>query len=82
VLRYLPIGKEAIVEDIKGCIAAEEIDALAPRLRPLFFDEYSSGTRDVAEQISSLDMTDSNIRLLVLSEFGEFLKLLFFLTTG
>jgi hypothetical protein len=76
MLRYLPIGKEAVIEDMKGCIGAEEIDALASRLRPLFSDEYSSGTRDVAAQLSSLDMTESNIRLLVLSEFSEFFNLL------
>lgn len=72
----LPIGKEAVVEDLKGCTGAEEIDALASRLRPLFFDEYSSGTQDVTAQISMLDMTESNIHLLVLSEFSEFLGLL------
>lgn len=77
VLRYLPTDKKAIVDGMKECAGSGGLEALTSRLRPLFSDEFSPGTRDVATQHSSRGMTESNVRLLVLSEFDEFLSLLY-----
>ena len=74
--KYMFETQEAIVDGLRGCVGPREIETLTSRLRPLFSDEYSPGTRDVAAQLSSLGMAEGNMRLLVLLEFGEFLSLL------
>ncbi len=76
MLRLLPDGKKALVDSMRECASPPELRVLASRLRPLFSDEFSPGTRQVAEQLSSLEMAERNVRLLVLAEFDEFISLL------
>ena len=76
MLRYLPIGKQDIADSIRRCIGTRELKTLISAIRPLFSEEYSLGTLDVAAQLSGLDMTASNIRLLILSDFNEFIDIL------
>lgn len=76
VLRYLALDKKALAESIRECAEPSEIRLLTSRLRPLFSDEFAPGVRDAAGQLSALEMTERNLRLLVLSEFEEFFTLL------
>jgi len=75
LLRYLPIGKQAIVDSIRACASTDDIEALISSVQHLFFDDYSPGVLEVAVQLTGLDMTEENKRLLVLSEFEEFFSL-------
>ncbi len=76
LLRYLPLGKQAIVDSMRECAGTEDIEELISRLRHLFLDEYAPGVLDTALQLTELDMPEESRRLLALSEFEEFFSLL------
>lgn len=76
MLRYLPIGKQAIVDSMRTCTDTEDLEELMSGLRYLFLDEYAPGVLDTALQLTELDMSEENRRLLALSEFEEFFSLL------
>ena len=76
VLRNLPIGKQAIVADVKRCGNTQVLDILASRLEPLFADEYAQGTRDLAAQLIELNMTELQKRILAQLEISKFIELM------
>ncbi len=76
VLRYLPVGKQAIVDSMRTCADTKDIEELLSGLRYLFLDEHAPGVLDTALQLTELDMSEENRRLLALSEFEEFFSLI------
>ena len=76
VLRNLPIGKQAIVADVNKCCNTQVLDILASRLEPLFADEYAQGTQDLAVQLTELNMTELQKRILAQLEISKFIELM------
>lgn len=76
VMRSLTIDKEAIVESMRECASNQALESLGNELQTLFYDEYSDGTRDVAMQLTGLDLSAHDKRLLVKLEMSEFARLL------
>jgi hypothetical protein len=76
ILRNLPIGRQAIVTEVKRCGNAEAVDILASRLEPLFVDEYAQGTRDLAAQLTELNLTELQKRILAQVEMSTFIELM------
>lgn len=76
LLRYLPIEKETLLHQMQECADPDEIKALVSRLSPLFSDQWSPGTLDVAVQLVGSGTPPENMRLLVLAEFNEFIKMI------
>jgi|BarGraNGADG00312_1021997.scaffolds.fasta_scaffold14842_2 Nucleotidyltransferase len=76
LLRYLPIEKETLLHQMQECAEPDEIQVLVSRLSPLFSDQWSPGTLDVAVQLVDSVTPPENVRLLVLAEFNEFIKML------
>lgn len=71
VVRSLTIGKEAIVDGMRECASNQALESLANELQTLFSDEYSDGTRDVAMQLTGLDLREHDKRLLVRLEMSD-----------
>ncbi|MBM3299112.1 MAG: nucleotidyl transferase AbiEii/AbiGii toxin family protein [Deltaproteobacteria bacterium] len=76
VLRNLPIDKEAVVADMQKCSDAQTLDGLASRLEPLFADEYSRGTRELAAQLTELDVTEVQKRILAQLDISNLIELM------
>jgi hypothetical protein len=52
------------------------VDILASRLEPLFVDEYAQGTRDLAAQLTELNLTELQKRILAQVEMSTFIELM------
>lgn len=76
VLRNLPIGRQAIIADMKRCGTAQALDVLASRLAPLFADEHAQGTRDLAAQLTELNMTELQKGILAQLEISNIIELM------
>jgi hypothetical protein len=76
VVRHLPTGKQAIVDDMKKCLTKFPLEDLASRLEPLFADENSRGSRELATQLYGLDITENQKRLLAHLEIAELITLM------
>ena len=72
-VRNLPLDKRATASEINACLDSRLITDLSSGLSPLFADEYSTGTRDIVNQLTDLDMPERDKRLLVYLEMNELL---------